>query len=386
MPPRARKNRRGARRGQTLAGRGRKGPPARRETTVKMKRWIAFALCAVLALSLTACKFSAPSTVMTVDGTEIPAGIYLAYQRQAYYSAQSLREDAKVAVLKSSIEGMKAADWIHAETVDNIRQYIWVEQAFEEAGLSFTQEELDAAEQWLDTMWSYSGALMEENGVGRQSYRLVYLNGEKYTKLLEAYRAGPDGEITETQAKEYMQKTYSRIRRLILPATDADSAALTPEKQAELDALADSLAERLNAGEKLEEAAEEALKQAYEICGREYTEDSLSSDLGAFFISEETTGFEEDFVPAVMAAAEGDAGVYQNNTAAEGVSQPVVYQKIANYEDDDDFNENYYEILQTEMTGAAFAEKMEAEYAAYAVQEDGFAVWSYRPSNIRESA
>lgn len=353
---------------------------------MKMKRWIAFALCAVLALSLTACKFSAPATVMTVDGTEIPAGIYLAYQRQAYYSAQSLREDAKVAVLKSSIEGMKAADWIHAETVDNIRQYIWVERAFEKAGLSFTQEELDAAEQWLDTMWSYSGALMEENGVGRQSYRLVYLNGEKYTKLLEAYRAGPDGEITENQAKEYMQKTYSRIRRLILPATDADSAALTPEKQAELDALADSLAERLNAGEKLEEVAEEALKQAYEICGREYTEDSLSSDLGAFFISEETTGFEEDFVPAVMAAAEGDAGVYQNNTAAEGVSQPVVYQKIANYEDDDDFTENYYEILQTEMTGAAFAEKMETEYAAYAVQEDGFAVWSYRPSNIRESA
>ncbi len=353
---------------------------------MKMKRWIAFALCAVLAFSLTACKFSAPAVVMTVNGVEIPAGVYLAYQRQAYYSAQSLREDAKTAVLKSSIEGMKASDWIHTETVDNIRQYIWVEQAFEAAGLSFTQEELDAAEQWLDTMWSYSGALMEENGIGRQSYRLVYLNSEKYTKLLEAYRAGPDGQISENQAKAYMQETYSRIRRLILPATDADSAALTPEKQAELDALANDLVERLNEGAKLDEVAEETLKQAYELCGREYSEDSLSSDLGAFFISEETTGFEEDFVPAVMAAAEGDAGVYQNNAAAEGVSQPVVYQKIANYEDDADFTENYYELLQNEMTGAAFSESMKAEFDAYDVQEDGFAVWSYRPDRIKENA
>lgn len=350
---------------------------------MKMKRWIAFALCAVLAFSLTACKFSTPATVMTVDGVEIPAGVYLTYQYQAYSSAQSRREDSKVAVLKTSIDGVKASDWIHTETVEDIKQYLWVERAFDAAGLSFTQEELDTAEQWIDIIWSYSGARMEENGIGRQSYRQVYLNDEKYTKLLEAYREGPDGQVTESDAKQYMQDTYSRIRRLILPATDADSAALTPEKQAELDALAGQLVERLNAGEKLDEIAEEALKQAYGICGREYTEDALSSDMGAFFISEETTGFEEDFVPTVMAAAVGDAGVYQNNAAGEGVSQPVVYQKIDNYEDNLDFTENYYEALQSEITSDAFSQQMKAELEAYSVQESGFAVWSYRPSNIK---
>ena len=331
---------------------------------MKMKRWIAFALCAVLAFSLTACKFSTPATVMTVDGVEIPAGVYLAYQRQAYLNAQSLREDTKIAVLKSSIEGMKAADWIHAETVDSIKQYLWIERAFESAGLALTQEEM---------------------GIGLQSYRQVYLNSEKYSKLLEAYCEGPDGQVTKDEAKQYMQETYSRIRRLILPATDANSAALTPEKQAELDALANNLAERLNAGEKLDEIAEEALKQACEICGREYTEDSLSTDLGAFFISEKTTGFEEDFVPTVMAASVGDAGVYRNGAASEGVSQPVVYQKIDNFEDDADFTDNYYESLKNEIASTAFSENMEAEIEAYSVQEDGFAVWSYRPSNIKES-
>lgn len=354
-------------------------------TTVKMKRWIAFALCAVLALSLAGCKFSAPASVMTVEGEEIPAGLYLMYQYQAYSSARSRREDTKVPVLKSSIDGVKAADWIHTETVSSLKRCLWTERAFEEAGLSFTQEELDGFEQRIESIWSYSGALLEENGVGRESYRRMYLSEEKYSRLLEAYRDSPDGQVTDAEAKDYMNKTYSRIRRLILPATDAGSAPLAADKQAELDALAADLAERLNAGGSLDDLAEETLKQAYEICGREYTEDALSSDLGAFFLSEETTGFEDDFVPSVMAAALGDAGVYQNNTSNEDVSQPVVYQKIANYEDDDDFAENYLEILQNEITSVAFSDRMKAETEAYSAAEDGFAVWMYRPSNIKES-
>ena len=86
-----------------------------------------------------------------------------------------------------------------------------------------------------------------------------------------------------------------------------------------------------------------------------------------------------------MAASVGDAGVYQNNTSNEDVSQPVVYQKIDNYEDDADFTENYWEILQNEMTSVAFSDRQKAETDAYDVQEDGFAVWMYRPSNIKES-
>lgn len=352
---------------------------------MKMKRWIAAVLCAVLALSLTGCKFSAPACVMTVDGEEIPAGLYLMYQYQAYSSARSRREDTSAAVLKSSIDGVRAADWIHTETVSAVKRCIWIERAFEQAGLSFTQEELDAFDQRIESIWSYSGALLEENGVGKQSYRRMYLSEEKYVRLLEEYRSGPDGDITQAQARAYMNETYSRIRRLILPATDAESAPLAADKQAELDALAADLAERLNAGGSLDDLAEETLKQAYELCGREYTEEALSSDLGAFFISEETTGFEDGFVPTVMAASVGDAGVYQNNTSNEDVSQPVVYQKIDNYEDDADFTENYWEILQNEMTSVAFSDRQKAETDAYDVQEDGFAVWMYRPSNIKES-
>ncbi len=352
---------------------------------MRMKRWIVFVLCAAMAFALAGCTFSAPSTVMTVDGKEIPAGLYLAYQREAYYSAQNQREDTKTPVLKSSIDGVKAADWIHTETVDNLKQYLWVEQKFEEAGLSFTQEEQESAEQWLNTIWSYSGELMTENGIGRETYRQLYMNSEKYAKLLEEYRAGPEGQITDEAAKQYMDETYYRIRRLMLPATDADSAALSAEKQAELDALAADLAQQLNDGANLDDLAEEALQQAYEICGREYTEDSLTSDLGSFFLSAETTGFEEDFVPSVMSAALGDAGVYQNNTADESVSQPVVYQKIANYESDDDFAENYREAVINEMTSVAFSDRLQAETEAYTVQESAFAVWCYRPSKLKES-
>ena len=60
----------------------------------------------------------------------------------------------------------------------------------------------------------------------------------------------------------------------------------------------------------------------------------------------------------------GAAGVY------DGYSVPMIYQKIANYEDNDDFTANYKTTILSEITSAAFSDKVEEETAAYAVTED----------------
>ena len=80
----------------------------------------------------------------------------------------------------------------------------------------------------------------------------------------------------------------------------------------------------------------------------------------------------------VVAAEVGAAGVY------DGYSVPMIYQKIANYEDNDDFTANYKTTILSEITSAAFSDKVEEETAAYAVTEDA-AVKTYSPSKILES-
>ena len=44
---------------------------------MKLKKFTGLLLCAALALSMAACKFTTPAVVMTVEGEDIPAGLYL---------------------------------------------------------------------------------------------------------------------------------------------------------------------------------------------------------------------------------------------------------------------------------------------------------------------
>ena len=117
---------------------------------MKLKKFTGLLLCAALALSMAACKFTTPAVVMTVEGEDIPAGLYLMYQYQAYSSAKSKLEDKSAKVLKSEIEGLKAEEWIHNETVASAKRYVWVEKAFAEAGLTFTEEEQASIDSQLD--------------------------------------------------------------------------------------------------------------------------------------------------------------------------------------------------------------------------------------------
>lgn len=353
--------------------------PAREEFRVKLKRLIGLVLCAALAFSMAACKFAAPANVMTVDGREIPAGLYLVYQYQAYMDAMNQREDRTADVLKTEIDGMKAADWIHAETVGAVRRYVWTQQAFEAAGLSFTQEERDTINARVDSIWEANEALLAANGIGRESYGLYCDAEEKYAKLLEEYRDGPNGQVTDAEARAYMDQQYSRAQILTLPSTDANYTLLDGDKRAELDKLAAGLADRLNAGGSLDELAGGALEQAFTLCGREYSEESLSSYLSANFFTEDTVSYSADLTAAVLAAPVGGAGVY------DGVGMPMVYQRIDNYEDNDDFKENYRGSIVSEMTAQAFADKADAEAAAYAVEEDASAVRAYSPSKVKAS-
>ena len=52
-------------------------------TMLNLKRWTAAVLCAALGLGLSACTLKTPANVMTVDGVQVPAGVYLMYQLNA---------------------------------------------------------------------------------------------------------------------------------------------------------------------------------------------------------------------------------------------------------------------------------------------------------------
>lgn len=74
------------------------------------KRIAAGLLCAAAACSFTACKDT--TWAYKIQDTTITAGMYIAYQINAYMEAQNEAEDTTKDVLEQQIDGKDATAWI----------------------------------------------------------------------------------------------------------------------------------------------------------------------------------------------------------------------------------------------------------------------------------
>ena len=340
--------------------------------TVKM---MALVLVLILAVALTGCHMTTPATVLTVQETEIPAGLYLMYQLQAYSTASGMLKNGETDVLKSTIEDMPAADWIYEETLRMAKRYAYIETEFDAAGFSLTEEELASANTQIAASWKNSEALLGKNGIGQESYGLFYLNETKYEKLLTAYAEENSKSVTDAQAKAYMDGLYSHVQTMSLPVTNADSVAVSDEDRTAITALADELQAKLKKGESMDELAPDYLEKAFKICGRDYTDEVPAQYMTTTFVTEDYTSFPEDMLADILAAKVGDSNVYMLSVT------PMIWQKVANYADDAEFAA-YRSAMVNNMMVEAFDAVVEKDSAALSVQENASAVKTYSPKKI----
>lgn len=343
--------------------------------TVKI---LALTLVSALALSLTGCHMKTPENVVEIEGVQVPAGVYLMNQMQAYSNATGKLEGDEKNVLKATIEEQKGEDWVHAETLRLLRRYVYLEKEFAAQGLSFTEDEKATNAAQAQSNWSGSETLLAANGIGQASYALVYESEVKYEKLFAAFAKENTKNITDEQIKAYMDEIYTHVTTMTLPVTAEDGTALEEAKQKEIANLAEELKGKLAAGGDMQELAVEYLKKAFEICGRTYTEEALTQFMSTTFVTKDYLYFPEELLTQVLDAKVGEAGVYMLSTT------PMVYQKIANYANDVEFL-SYRETLLNNMNAEAFDAKIEQEAAAYTVTEDAAAVRAYPAKKVKLS-
>ncbi|MEG2435684.1 MAG: hypothetical protein RSB47_05070 [Ruthenibacterium sp.] len=341
---------------------------------MKQSKTLALTLCAaLLGTALTGCSFKTPATVLTVDGEDIPAGVYLMEQMQAYSDAAAKTTDTKD-VLKADIEGVPATEWIHNKTIEGVRRYCYLNKEFDTAGLSFTKEEQATHDTQVDKNYEANSKMLADNGIGKESYRAYYLSEAKYQQLFTAYNE--KNKVSNKDGMAYMDAHYSHVKTLVLPTTDAagkavDEATLTKIK-AESDALQKALA---NKGD-FDKLAEESIKKVLKLCGQEYAAENLSQYYSTAFVSPDgTASYPPEFVALVMAAKTDEVGQY------EMYDMPLVFQKIANYADDADF-ENYKTAIDSAVNNEKFDATVLAGGEKLAVTENAAAVKTYSPKKI----
>lgn len=240
------------------------------------KRIIAGIAAVAVALSLTAC--ANISKMGDIDGTEIPAGVYLWYVHSAIQEANTEVDNllSEMGTDSSKIENFSYfnynvqdkpySQYVEERAMELVKQYVAIERRFDELGLEITPEEKTEVRESAKELWNtevtYYGYSMgytygenyEKVGISRSSYEAIQMILKKSNKLFDAYYDENGVTATDEQdIKTYYNDNYGRFQIIEVELTDAKGDKLeTDEAKADMKALADKYLERILGGEDYE--------------------------------------------------------------------------------------------------------------------------------------
>lgn len=237
----------------------------------KIKKLAAASLAIVCAASMCGCSDS--GYIGTVNGIQIPNGMYIFYVAVNGYSeaANKITDElgdslgtAEVTVFNNTIEGKTASAWLKDHAVEKLRRYAAIEELFTKNGLSLTAEEQTAIDENIkaldDDLGFYAqyyglpdgitsfGEHYESMGIGKSSLRLISENSYKEDHVfLNQYDVDGLTPVTDDEINSYITENYAAVKLLKLTFTDYQGITLKDEAdiQAVKD-LAQAYADRYN--------------------------------------------------------------------------------------------------------------------------------------------
>ena len=274
-------------------------------------------MAAAMLLALAGCNLSTPSSVGSIGGVDIPAGVYLLAQYDAYNTASALADLATgetandvSAVLRAECTGtigdeeVTAAgeEYIARLTLRALEYYAAVEQKFADLGATLEDAAMTTVQDSVDSLWQTNGDLYAANGIGRQSVQAYLENAQKASTIL-TLTYGPEGSdpVSDAEYTDFLNNECYYIETVQLPLVDYTTYTMADDDQkSTIVDLAAACAEELNrtatgetagsaavyeaastyvpqAMEALGATMESAEQAAYYVGAQLYTPDDLAS-------------------------------------------------------------------------------------------------------------
>lgn len=373
------------------------------------RRAAAAVLCGALAVTACGCGANT-TTALTIDGTEIPAGVYISYQMDALSEAQSVLAEEQPDLdmtaegfdfKKQTIEGVAAEEWVKNKTVELCRTYVASNRMFDEYGLSLTAEQKAELSAYVKSTWD------EENMYAQYIYGYDTL-GEYYETLGVGEKSFEAIQTVFTKQEALFNHIYGEGGELEVPAAELEAKVLSDYAliySFQVDPAygkAQDYVDKLNGGTAFAEVkqsydqavavaeAEEAKKEAEEA-GKEY-DGTLPEDVVVAAVDEaalksvvnvKDTTPSESYVADVFAMANGEnklITVSEESTAVDGTTSTTVSYYVVQKLDiaaDADVMANYKDSILYDMKSSELEETLKAKGAAYAVTENAAAIKLY---------
>lgn len=229
---------------------------------------------------------------MTIDGYDVPAGLFIYYTLQGYSEAASEYQNKNGStptvedVKKTNIDSTDSTDWIQNKATKYCKDFVAVQREFEFIGGELTDEEKSEAVEMAEYYYSYDPSLAD-NGVGMETMKLMAESSYKEQKIFQYYY-GFEGEkgCSEEELKEYFNDNFARVKYVSISLLDADGNKVTADQERSLRKKAEDYAKQINDKareiDKMHEV--DAVQEKYD----EYVE-SLQTTLAEPTVGEETT-------------------------------------------------------------------------------------------------
>ena len=369
-------------------------------------KFLSLGMAMLLLLAASGCTITTPSSVGSIGDVEIPAGIYLLAQYNAYNTASgdadlATGESARdvKAVLRAECTGTigdeevttDGADYIAQLTLRSLEYYAAVETMFDELGGVLDDAATSEAADTAASVWESNGDLYAANGISQATIEQYLLNNQKAQACLELlYGENGQTPVTEAEYTDYLQNECLYIDEVQLPLFDANTYAFADEEQAaEIQALAEECAATLNEWATAEqgrserqvsmiEAASEYIPRTGEILGATMESAQALQYISSQLMTPDTlTSYGDSLTEAADAAGENTWFTYDTSMSVAVMCSVDPLEAYSLQE----LIEGY-DLLRT-MKGTEMDNQFYAEGAALAHNLDQSAMNTYKPGNIK---
>lgn len=369
-------------------------------------KFLSLGMAMLLLLAASGCTITTPSSVGSIGDVEIPAGIYLLAQYNAYNTASgdadlATGESARdvKAVLRAECTGTigdeevttDGADYIAQLTLRSLEYYAAVETMFDELGGMLDDAATSEAADTAASVWESNGDLYAANGISQATIEQYLLNNQKAQACLELlYGENGQTPVTEAEYTDYLQNECLYIDEVQLPLFDANTYAFADEEQAaEIQALAEECAATLNEWATAEqgrserqvsmiEAASEYIPRTGEILGATMESAQALQYISSQLMTPDTlTSYGDSLTEAADAAGENTWFTYDTGMSVAVMCSVDPLEAYSLQE----LIEGY-DLLRT-MKGTEMDNQFYAEGAALAHDLDQSAMNTYKPGNIK---
>lgn len=347
---------------------------------------IAAVLLAVTLL-FTACAGGDTSWAMKKGDSQISSGLYILYQIVAFGEAEEKYAESAgdtytgmkaSELLKQTIDGTVAADWINARAAELCAEHLAVKEKFTEQGLTVSNESLAYIENGIGSTMANSSAFYEKNGVSEATLREYYTGYERKEELfLALYGTGGELAVGESEVKNHLAENFAKvdIMLLIKPYTVPEGETKTLEElTAEYKTDAESYLGRLKAGEAIEDLAHEWEKKQ---AGDDWEDDHTHAqgDFAIVLSEDARSSYGDTLVDAALTAKIGDSAMIEDEYFF------AVFKK-ADILADSEAVETYTDAVLRELKFEEYETKLTEWAAAAQFETNAATLAKYKPSKV----